>query len=110
MRFFPVVCVIAASAVLVLFSIPAIAQLRSNCIVEVIGRVRGSRVNVRSGPGTFYAAKAYVLVGQYVNLLSDYNGNPVTDSDGRFTWYMVEYLPTRTRGWIREDLLSPRCS
>jgi len=88
---------------------PVSAQVRSNCNVEVVGRVRGSQVNMRTGPGAFYRADSYVLVGQYVNMLNYRNGDRVSDTDGKFTWYMVEYIPSRTRGWIREDFLSPVC-
>ncbi len=102
---------ILASAIPVLpqFTAPALAQVRSNCNVEVIGRVRGSQVNMRTGPGIYYRVDSYVLVGQYVNLLNYRNGDRVSDTDGQFTWYMVEYIPSRTRGWIREDFLSPVC-
>jgi uncharacterized protein YraI len=89
----------------------ALAQVRSNCVVEVVGRVRGSQVNMRSGPGTNFSAPSFVLVGQYVNMLNYRNGERVVDYDrAGSAWYFVEYEPSRTRGWIREDLLSNVCS
>jgi hypothetical protein len=93
------------------FTPSASAQSLSNCNVEIIGRSRGSQVNLRDGAGTEYKRIAYVLVGQYINMLNDPSGSRYRrrDSEG-MTWYYVEYEPSGTRGWIREEYISPQCS
>lgn len=93
---------------------PATAQqptqptIRSGeCSSVVIGQERGSRVNMRSGPGVDFDNPDYVLVGQVVNELIDsvsYGQIRRQDTQGN-TWQLVEYTPSRTRGWIRTDFL-----
>ncbi|OYQ67346.1 hypothetical protein B9G53_01505 [Pseudanabaena sp. SR411] len=83
----------------------------SDCNVRIVGRERGTRVNLRDGAGTEYSSPSYLLVGQYVNMLNNASGNRISreDSEG-YTWYYVEYEPSATRGWLREDFIAPRCS
>lgn len=93
------------------FTPSANAQYRSDCQVEILGRSRGSQVNLRDGAGTEYESSAYVLVGQYVNMLN----NPSSRRYGRrdsqgMVWYYVEYEPSGTKGWILEDFLAQQCS
>jgi hypothetical protein len=87
------------------------AQYLSDCNVRIVGRVRGTQVNLREGAGTEYRSPAYLLVGQYVNMLNNSSGNRISrqDSEGS-TWYYIEYEPSGTRGWIREDFIAPQCS
>lgn len=86
----------------------ATAQVRSSCNASIIGSQRGSRVNMRSGPGTVFASPSYVLVGQTVNILSDPTEGILISrtDDGGMKWYFVEYVPSNTRGWVRDDFLS----
>jgi uncharacterized protein YraI len=88
----------------------ATAQQLSNCDVRVVGKERGSRVNLRSGPGTDFGSANYVLVGQIVNMLDTSAGRRIKreDSEG-LTWYFVEYEPSKVRGWIREDFVAQQC-
>ena len=111
MRFFHLLLSTIAASLLPQFTPVAVAQVRSNCNVRVVGQVRGSQVNMRSGPGTNFSAPNYVLVGQSVNMLNNNNGERVLAYDRAGNeWYLVEYIPTRTRGWIRGDLLAPLCN
>lgn len=86
----------------------------SACSAQVIGRELGTQVNMRSEPSTGSSVSSYVLVGQYITFLTTSNNfrvfyNSRDNQDN--TWYYVEYEPSRTRGWIREDFLSsPNCS
>ncbi|CAN1208581.1 SH3 domain-containing protein [Tumidithrix helvetica PCC 7403] len=88
----------------------ATAQERSDCYVEIVGQQQGSRVNMRTGAGTEYGSPGFILVGQVVNMLNNYSGNRISriDSEGA-TWFYVEYTPSRTRGWVREDFIAPNC-
>ena len=93
------------------FTPPATAQTEvrirnSECSSRVIGEEQGSQINMRSGPGTDFGIIGYVLVGQLVNNLIGSADRPTLrrDSQGN-TWQQVEYLPSRTRGWIRSDFL-----
>jgi len=94
---------------------PATAQNRSLCSAPIVGRQEGSRVNMRSGPGTSFASTAFVLVGQRVTLLTNDSRDsrsPTTpirrqDNNGD-SWFMVEYERSQTRGWIRNDFLGNR--
>lgn len=90
---------------------PATAQeevsiRNGECSSRVIGEEPGSQINMRSGPGTDFEIRGYVLVGQIVNNLTSDASTRVTrqDSQGN-TWRQVEYLPSRTRGWMRTDFL-----
>ncbi len=105
---------------IILGATPGSAQERTSCSVVVRGLEPGSRVNMRSGPGVEFDSRGYVLVGQEVTLLSN---NVRRSVDGRFLgrpeqrrdrngviWYLVEYLESRTRGWIRGDFIGdPDC-
>lgn len=76
------------------------------CTALVIGEERGSRVNMRSGPGVDFDNPDFVLVGQFVNELIGADDRRIRRQDNRGnTWQLVEYIPSRTRGWIRTDLL-----
>lgn len=103
--------VASAVALLPQLTPTASAQVRSNCNVRIVGQVRGSQVNMRSGPGTNFSAPSYVLVGQSVNMLNYNSGERVVDYDRAGNeWYFVEYIPSRTRGWIRSDFIAPVCN
>ncbi|MBD2149473.1 SH3 domain-containing protein [Pseudanabaena sp. FACHB-1277] len=87
---------------------------RGRCIVEILGQEKGSRVNMRSAPGSDSEIVGYVLVGQRVaQLYYSISGySPIvrqSDSEG-VNWDYVEYLPSQTRGWIASRLIDQRCS
>jgi|GEM_PF-1609491 len=91
--------------------VPTIEE--SYCGGKVIGRESGTSVNMRSMPDINSEARHFVLVDQTVAFLIASNNRAILynsqDTQGN-TWYFVEYLPTRTRGWIRADFLSsPFC-
>jgi uncharacterized protein YraI len=84
--------------------------VRGRCYVSVTGLEQGSRVNMRSAPGVDSEIVGYVLVGQEVNLLRYEAGATVRESDGEAgLWNYVEYVPSRTRGWIATPYLGKRC-
>ena len=84
--------------------------VRGRCNYEITGTERGSRVNMRSAPGVESDIVGYVLVGQRVNQLRYDIGAAVIESDGEaVNWAYVEYVPTRTRGWIARYLLGEQC-
>jgi len=88
-----------------------IAQFNSGCTVQLVGRERGSRVNLRSGAGTEFSSPSYLLVGQSVTMLDNARGQRISREDSQgSTWYFVEYEPSSTRGWIREDFIAPQCN
>jgi hypothetical protein len=87
-----------------------------DCSARVVGREPGTQVNMRSMPNTNSEILAFVLVGQNVTFLSSssrarVHSNSRDDQDNTwYSWYYVEYEPSRTRGWIRADFLSsPFC-
>jgi uncharacterized protein YgiM (DUF1202 family) len=89
---------------------PATAQeevsiRNGECYSRVIGEEQGSQINMRSGPGTDFEIRGYVLVGQIVNNLTGPASRIVRQDNQGNTWRQVEYLPSRTRGWIRTDFL-----
>jgi hypothetical protein len=89
----------------------SIAQYNSGCTVQIVGRERGSRVNLRSGAGTEFSSPSYLLVGQSVTMLDNARGQRISREDSQgSTWYFVEYEPSGTRGWIREDFIAPQCN
>ncbi|MBD2151418.1 SH3 domain-containing protein [Pseudanabaena sp. FACHB-1277] len=84
--------------------------VRGRCNYDITGIERGARVNMRSGPGVEFDVIGYVLVGQRVNQLRYDIGAAVIESDSEaVNWAYVEYLPSRTRGWIARFLLSEKC-
>ncbi len=84
--------------------------VQGRCNSEIVGQERGSRVNMRSGPGVEFDIVGYVLVGQRVNRLRYEEGAAVRDSDTEAAyWDYVEYIPSGTRGWIAKSFLSERC-
>lgn len=100
-------------------TLPATAQQeiqRGECSARVVGEQEGSQVNMRSGPSIDRGVIAYVLVGQIVNELTERTerteATPVgrarigrTDNQGNI-WRYVEYIPSRTRGWVRADFVN----
>lgn len=64
----------------------------------------GSRINVRTGPGTGYAARHYGLAGDRVALL-----NSALEACGRgmdcYPWHRVRFLQSGAEGWVRSDFL-----
>lgn len=63
------------------------------------GQQSGSRINVRTGPGTGYEANAYGLVGEDVLALDfayDLNCE---------IWYRVRFPASQHEGWIHTDLV-----
>jgi hypothetical protein len=84
--------------------------VRGRCNLEIVGQDKGSRVNLRSGPGVEFDVVGYVLVGQKVNGLRYDGGAAVRQSDTEGVyWDYVEYVPSGTRGWIAKFLLGDRC-
>lgn len=84
--------------------------ISGRCNSDIVGQERGSRVNMRSGPGVEFDIVGYVLVGQRVNRLRYDIGAAVVESDGEAVfWDYVEYVPSRTRGWIARPFLGERC-
>ena len=84
--------------------------VRGRCDFEIVGQEKGSRVNLRSGPGVEFDVVGYVLVGQKVNGLRYDAGAAVRKSDSEAVyWDYVEYVPSGTRGWIAKFLLGERC-
>ncbi|MEM8804873.1 MAG: SH3 domain-containing protein [Cyanobacteria bacterium P01_G01_bin.38] len=63
------------------------------------GQQRGSRVNVRTGPGTDYEISAYGLVGEDVLALDfAYDRNCEI-------WFRVRFPASQHEGWIHTDLV-----
>jgi len=84
--------------------------VRGRCNVDIVGLEKGSRVNMRSGPGVEFDIVGYVLVGQRVNGLRYEIGAAVRESDGEAVyWDYVEYIPSQTRGWIAKPFLGDKC-
>lgn len=84
--------------------------VRGGCNAAIVGSETGSRINMRSGPGVEFDLVGYVLVGQQVNRLRYDGGAGVIERDNQgIRWSYVEYIPSQTRGWIREDFLGSRC-
>ena len=87
---------------------------RGRCIASVVGQEKGSRVNMRSSPTVESEIVGYVLVGQRVaQLYYSISGySPVVrESDGEgVSWDYVEYMPSKTRGWIASSLIDQTCS
>jgi hypothetical protein len=108
------ITIVAISALASLFAqmpVAVSAQSLSRCDVQIVGREWRSRVNLRNGAGTEFGSPGYVLVGQSVNMLNNSSGRRVSREDSQgYVWYMVEYLPSSTRGWIREDFISQQCN
>lgn len=74
----------------------AIPALASPAVL--VGRITGSRVNVRSYPSTQAASPSYGLVGDRVEVLEQRKG-----SDD-YIWYCVRFR-SGTIGWVRSDLV-----
>lgn len=64
----------------------------------LVGRVTGSRVNVRAYPSLEADSPHYGLVGDRVEIIKQTKGE-----DG-FTWYYVEFN-SGAKGWIRADFV-----
>ena len=104
---------------LMLSAAPASAQSKipdsemSYCAATLVGKTPGTRINLRSGPGTNYKQQGYGLVGDSVHLLKKPGGTPrdkaiATDRQGA-TWYKVGFPKSGARGWVREDFMTPEC-
>lgn len=106
-------------AILMLLVAPASAQSEipqsemSYCMGTLTGETPGSRINLRSGPGTNYQQEGYGLVGDRVHILRNNGGTAqdlaiAEDSQGS-SWYKVGFPESGARGWIRRDFISPEC-
>ncbi|WP_207713964.1 SH3 domain-containing protein [Scytonema sp. UIC 10036] len=107
-------------ATLIVSALPASAQQSriarsemSFCMATLIGQEYGSRINLRSGPGTDFPEKGYGLVGDRVHILRKAGGIPqdlaAVERRGS-VWYRVGFPKSGARGWVREDFISPECS
>ena len=92
----------------VLAPTPLLAQSETYCETTLIGKTPGSRINLRSGAGTNFPQKGYVLVGQTVQLLRDGDSpDYLKDTDGQGNlWYGIEYPESGAQGWVRQDFVS----
>ncbi|MBE7383393.1 MAG: SH3 domain-containing protein [Leptolyngbya sp. SIO1E4] len=63
------------------------------------GEEPGSRVNVRTGPGTEYEASAYGLVGDSINVIGQ------AFSSECETWIKVRFLESEFEGWIHAQFI-----
>ncbi len=63
------------------------------------GEEPGSRVNVRTGPGTEYEASAYGLVGDDVALIGQ------ALSAECETWAKVRFVESGFEGWVHEQFI-----
>ncbi len=106
-------------ATLMLPAAPASAQSKipdsemSYCAAKLTGQTPGSRINLRSGPGTNYQQNGYGLVGDSVHILQKPGGTPrdlafAKDRQGA-TWYRVGFPKSGARGWVRQDFMTPEC-
>uniref|UniRef100_A0A0C1R0Y9 SH3b domain-containing protein n=1 Tax=Tolypothrix bouteillei VB521301 TaxID=1479485 RepID=A0A0C1R0Y9_9CYAN len=106
-------------ATLTVSALPASAQQSkiarsemSYCMATLIGQEYGSRINLRSGPGTNFPDKGYGLVGDRVHILREVGGSPrdlATVERQGSVWYRVGFPKSGARGWVREDFISPEC-
>ncbi|MEC4819089.1 MAG: SH3 domain-containing protein [Scytonema sp. PMC 1069.18] len=106
-------------ATLMVSALPASAQTSkiarsemSYCMATLIGQRYGSRVNLRSGPGTDFPDKGYGLVGDRVHILRKVGGTAqdlaAVERRGS-VWYRVGFPSSGARGWIHSDFISPEC-
>ncbi|MGB7313899.1 MAG: SH3 domain-containing protein [Nodosilinea sp.] len=110
--------VLAASAVVALaFAQPAYSQSVLTCQViddyvpvgekfvvdyepaYIDGSTPGSRVNVRTGPGSEFEANAYGLVGDAVQVVGQAFS---TNCD---TWIQVKFPVSGHTGWVHSDFI-----
>ncbi|NJL21175.1 MAG: SH3 domain-containing protein [Leptolyngbyaceae cyanobacterium SM1_3_5] len=66
---------------------------------NIAGGTVGSRVNVRTGPGTEYAATAYGLVGDRIQVIGQ------AFSRSCDTWIQVRFSVSGHVGWVRADFI-----
>lgn len=85
--------VLLTTIVAVGMAIPALASP-----AVLVGRITGSRVNVRAFPSTRAAAPSYGLVGDRVEVIEQRKG------DDGYVWYCVQFR-SGTIGWVRSDLV-----
>lgn len=85
--------VLLTTVVAVGMAIPALASP-----AVLVGRITGSRVNVRAYPSTGAASPSYGLVGDRVEVLEERKG------DDAYVWYRVRFR-SGTVGWVRSDLV-----
>jgi hypothetical protein len=107
------------AATLMLSSVPAWGQSKipqnemSYCMATLTAQDSGSRINLRSGPGTNFQQQGYGLVGDRVHILRkpgsrDPQNLAVAENQGAI-WYKVGFPISGARGWIHGDFLSPEC-
>lgn len=108
-------------ATLMLSVAPASAQSkilqseRSSCTAKLIGKTPGTRINLRSGPGTNYQRQGYGLVGDLVEVLPDPDSDSqdflkALDNQGSL-WYGISFPKSGAEGWVRQDFISTiKCS
>lgn len=60
--------------------------------------IRGTRVNMRDGPGTIYPVISRLRLGQEIEVLSDSGTG----------WLRVRVLPQQTLGWVAASLVTKR--
>lgn len=63
------------------------------------GEEAGSRVNIRSGPGTEYESTGYGLVGNYIDII----GQGLSESCE--TWALVRFPISEHEGWIHSQFI-----
>lgn len=79
---------------------------QSLCIATLIAQNPNARINLRSGPGTYFESEGYGLVGDNVYILSKMppEADYAEDRQGNL-WYRVGFPRSGASGWIREDFL-----
>lgn len=65
----------------------------------------GSRINVRTGPGTGYSAQHYGRSGDRVTILTSGIESCGQLADSCHPWYRVRFLQSEAVGWVRGDFL-----
>lgn len=76
-------------------ALPALAQVE----MGTLRGTPGSQINVRSQPSTSAPAPSYGIPGDRVQILRSTRG-----TDG-YTWHYIEFPQSKTKGWVRGDLL-----
>lgn len=85
--------VFCATAAALIIAIPVLATP-----AVLVGRVTGSRVNVRAYPSMEADSIHYGLVGDRVEVIR------LEEGEGGNSWYYVEFS-SGARGWIRSDFV-----
>lgn len=79
--------------------VPAATSSARREAAVLVGRVTGSRVNVRASPSMEADSPHYGLVGDRVEVISH-----TENAENGFTWYYVEFN-SGARGWVRSDVV-----